>query len=48
MLDEFLNKEYTKEQREKYPNIILFFDYIKTLQNEVSKDFICEDREDTN
>lgn len=48
MLDEFLNKEYTKEQREKYPNIILFFDYIKTLQNEVSKDFICEDRDDTN
>ena len=31
MLDEFLNKEYTKKQREKYPNIILFFDYIKTL-----------------
>ena len=30
MLDEFLNKEYTKEQREKYPNIILFFDYINS------------------
>ncbi|MGM9544323.1 MAG: hypothetical protein ACI3T9_05005 [Romboutsia timonensis] len=44
MIDKFLDKQYTDEEKKRYPYTTLLFDYINTLRSEFTgNDFVCDE-----